>query len=1251
MSGSRAIGSLPLILVLIAPVAAAADEAPASELREVVELYAADRTVLQRRYPVERSPQRVARLKRFHEEWRARVARVDFEPLGLEGRLDHILLRNEIDNDAKLLGRYEGWLAEAAPLLPFAPVILGLNDARLGMETLDASKAASVLDALAQQVEASRKEVEAAASQPDKPAAFRAQEAADGLKRVLESWYQFYAGYDPLFTWWAAAPYKKTVAALDDYRKALREKVLGIRLEEDEPIVGRPIGREALVSDLASEFIPYAPEDLLAVADREFAWCEAEMKKAARDMGLGEDWKAAVEKVKTLHVEPGKQPDLIRDLAREAEAYLEQHDLITVPPLAREVWRMQMMTPERQKVNPFFTGGEVISVSFPTEGMDHADKLMSLRGNNIHFARATVHHELIPGHHLQGFMTQRHHAHRRAFQTPFWSEGWALYWEMILWDRGFAKTPENRVGMLFWRMHRAARIIFSLRFHLGTMTPQECIDFLVDRVGHERANAAAEVRRSFNGSYPPLYQLAYMMGGLQFKALHAELVGSGKMTDRQFHDAVLTGGPMPVELVRARLLKLTLPRDYRASWQYAGERPAAKRSALPTPPPTRRDDVKEVLHGVEIVDPYRWLEDGRSPETRAWIEAQNRHLRALLDGRPGHEAIRSRLTALNRYDVMSVPQRRGERYFIQKRRLADDLSILYARTGLDGADEVILDPHPLSADHTVDVDVSDISEDGRLLVYGLRRGGEDETELHVRDVARRADLPDVLPRGLYRGVSLKPDGSGFYYAAQDRQTGVRIRYHAMGTPAGQDVEVFGRGYGPSQWIGASVSENGRHLLLTVQHGWGRNEVFVQDLAGGGPIRTVVKDVDAHFRPVFVGDRLIVQTDWKAPRWRVVEVDLKDPDPEGWREIVPQGPDAVQGIVPVGGKLLVHYLHNVTSQLKLFSLEGPALGEVALPGLGSVAALQGRWERDELLFSFSSYTEPRTTYRADVRTGKVEAWWRPQVPFDSAAYETKQVWYASKDGTKVPMFVTHRKGLALDGQRPALLYGYGGFNVSLTPGFSAAAAWWLEQGGVYAVANLRGGGEFGEEWHRAGMLENKQNVFDDFIAAAEWLIANRYTSPERLAIRGGSNGGLLVGAALTQRPELFRAVLCDFPDLDMVGYHRFEGNNPPALLEYGNAALPEQFKFLYAYSPYQKVKPGTKYPAVFLSTGDADTRVPPLQARKMAARLQAATSSGRPVVLLYDVKAGHAGGRPIGKVIEDQALQMAFLAWQLELEPR
>ena len=358
---------------------------------------------------------------------------------------------------------------------------------------------------------------------------------------------------------------------LDDYAAFLNREIVGIDEGGDPPIIGDPIGAGALEADLVHEIIPYTAPELIAIAEEEFAWCEREMLEAAEAMGYGDDWKAALEKVKTLHVEPGEQPVLVRELAEEAVAFLKERDLVTIPPLAEEVWRMSMLSPERQKVSPFFLGGEVVQISYPTAEMAHEDKLMSMRGNNPHFSLATVHHELIPGHHLQGFMTSRYNPHRSAFSTPFWGEGWALYWEMRLWDLGFPQTPEDRVGMLFWRMHRAARIIFSLRFHLGEMTPQEAIDFLVDRVGHERANATAEVRRSFNGSYPPLYQAAYMLGGLQFKALHEVLVESGEMSERVFHDAILTGGRMPVEMVRARLRQQPLTRDYETTWRFAGD--------------------------------------------------------------------------------------------------------------------------------------------------------------------------------------------------------------------------------------------------------------------------------------------------------------------------------------------------------------------------------------------------------------------------------------------------------------------------------------------------------------------------------------------------------------------------------------------------------------------------------------------------------------------------------------------------------
>ena len=664
-------------------------------------------------------------------------------------------------------------------------------------------------------------------------------------------------------------------------------------------------------------------------------------------------------------------------------------------------------------------------------------------------------------------------------------------------------------------------------------------------------------------------------------------------------------------------------------------------------PDTRVDNFRETIHGTEIVDPYRWLENQESPETRQWIDEQNKYTHALLDPLPSRPILAKRLTELMRVDSIGVPFERGGRYFLFTKKAQDDLSKLMLRKSLHGPEEVLIDPHTLSPDHTTSIGLEDVSRDGKLMLYSIRRGGEDETELRVMNVDRRNDLPDRLPRSLYRGVSFKNDGSGFYYNLQRREVGIRVFYHALGTDTSRDVEVFGKGYGPDKWISASVSDDDRYVLFTVQHGWARNEVYVQRLPDG-PIKTIVNDVDAHFYAGFAGNQLIMQTDWQAPNGRILAVDLEDPAREKWREIVPAAADSIQGYTLAGGRLFVNYLHNVVSNLKAFSIDGKPLFEISLPGLGSVSGLAGRWDSDEAFFVYRSFVTPPTIYRYKVSSRSTEVWSRQIVPFESDDFEVQQVWYPSKDGTKIPMFLVHKKGLQPDGKLPVLLYGYGGFNVSQTPRFSTTAAVWVEHGGVYAIANIRGGGEFGESWHKAGMLDKKQNVFNDFIAAAEWLIANKYTNSSKLAIQGGSNGGLLVGAALTQRPELFAAVLCEFPDLDMIGYYRFKNNNPPALLEYGNASDPAQFKFLNAYSPYQKVKPGTRYPAVFLTTGDADTRVPPLQARKMTARLQAATASGRPVLLLYDNKAGHAGGAPLSKIIDDLSLKMSFLFWQLQM---
>jgi uncharacterized protein (DUF885 family) len=572
-----------------------------SEMRVMIERFVADRTTLTRAYAIERSASERERLTRFYREWLDRLPKLDFDSMSQEGRIDYLLFRNHLQHEVRQLELQAKAEAATAPLMAFAPVVIGLEESRRRMEPVDAAKAAAVLDALAKQVDGARQSVEASlrAGPMKKTLGAEAAAAVAGLRGTLRRWFEFYNNYDPLFTWWAAEPFKSADTSLQTYATFLRERVAGVRGGNVEPpvvtrtgrrgggtapppavaaqpgssddIIGNPIGREGLMSELAHEMIPYTPEELIAVANKEFAWCEDQMKRAARDLGYGGDWRKALEFVKNQYVEPGKQPTLIRDLANEAIAYLDQHNLITVPPLARESWRMEMMSPERQLVNPFFTGGEVISVSYPTQTMSEEQKLMSMRGNNIHFSRATVFHELIPGHHLQGFMAARYRPYRRLFSTPFYGEGWSLYWELLLWDMNFAKSPENRIGMLFWRMHRCARIVFSLSFHLEKMTPAECIDMLVNRVGHERENAIGEVRRSLAGSYNPLYQAAYLLGGLQIRSLRKELVESGKMTDRAFHDAVLEENSIPIEMVRASLTKQKLTPGFTSGWKFYGQ--------------------------------------------------------------------------------------------------------------------------------------------------------------------------------------------------------------------------------------------------------------------------------------------------------------------------------------------------------------------------------------------------------------------------------------------------------------------------------------------------------------------------------------------------------------------------------------------------------------------------------------------------------------------------------------------------------
>jgi prolyl oligopeptidase len=699
--------------------------------------------------------------------------------------------------------------------------------------------------------------------------------------------------------------------------------------------------------------------------------------------------------------------------------------------------------------------------------------------------------------------------------------------------------------------------------------------------------------------------------------------------------------------------------------------PSGCSTGAPPPPESKRVDVVDTIHGVSLTDPYRWLEDQGSPETRAWIDAQNAYAERIVGESPTRERLRARLRELLEAPEASFPSRAGAYEYFALRRSRDDLPILYRRAatpegevppdpratlppGATSGDELVLDPHPLSPDHTTRVEMLSISPDGNLLLYGLRDGGEDEIEVRVRNVAEGADLPDRLPRALYDGVSFGRKGRGFYYTLRSRETGPRARFHEIGKPVAEDVTLFGEGYGPTCFIEASEIGDGRYLLFTVNHGWARSEVHIQDLARNGPPRALFTGVDARFDPELHDGVLYLRTNLDAPNNRLVAVDLErlPAGPPEIRGILTEKEDVLSGFTILDGKIYASYLHDVSSRILVFSLDGAPAGEIPLPPL-TTAELRGAAPGKAFL-TLASFTLPPTTYVLDLASGEKRPWSGDAgaVPFDPAGLRVEQVHYRSLDGTEVPMFLFHREGIETNGDNPTLLFGYGGFNVAMTPFFDPMAAVWVERGGVFAMANLRGGSELGEKWHRAGMLQNKQNVFDDFIAAAEFLIAKGYTRPERLAIRGVSNGGLLVASALTERPDLFRAVVCGFPDLDMIRFYTFRAtNNLPALLEYGDASIPEQFEFLRKYSPYQAVRDDTNYPAVMLTSGDLDTRVPPLQARRMTARLQAATTSGLPVILRYHPKAGHAAnyGMPVSRTVENLAMELAFLSQQLGTE--
>ena len=674
----------------------------------------------------------------------------------------------------------------------------------------------------------------------------------------------------------------------------------------------------------------------------------------------------------------------------------------------------------------------------------------------------------------------------------------------------------------------------------------------------------------------------------------------------------------------------------------------ACQAAAPKPPETRRDNVIDTLHGVPIQDPYRWLEDQQSPATREWIERQREYTAQVLEQAPDDNDIRARLEELYRVDAVSAPMVRNGRYFSARRNADQDLAVLYVRRSAEGPDEELIDPHRMSPDGSLSVIYADVSADGSLAAYAVRRGGEDEVEFRFIDVDSGEHLDDVLEHGRYVNVSIDRDRTGVFY---DRQTpdGPRVFHHVFGEDSGTDRVVFGRGYTPDKIIFSELSSDGRYLLVTVSHGAAaiKNELYFRDNWAGNQMHLIVNDIDATFEGHIADGTLFVLTDWEAPNRRLFAGNLRQPTADSWTEIIPEGAATIETFAAVGGRLVVRRLEGVQPRLTVHEPDGFPVRDIELPGIGSVGNIAGgTWENDETFYVFSSIAQPPTVYRYRVSDGVQQTWAELRAPVDAAAFEIRQVTYSSADGTAVPMFIAHQAGIKLDGDNPTLLTGYGGLNVSLLPEFSRMAVVWMERGGVWAMPNLRGGGEFGEAWHHAGMLENKQNVFDDFIAAAEWLIANKYTRADRLAIMGGANGGLLVGAALTQRPDLFAAVVCSYPLLDMLRYHRFlvAGYWVP---EYGSAMDPVQFEYLAGYSPYHHVVSGTRYPAVMLVTGDSDTRVAPLHARKMTALLQAETGSSNPVVLLYNAAAGHSGGRPVSAAIAEITAELRFLLWRTQ----
>ncbi len=697
----------------------------------------------------------------------------------------------------------------------------------------------------------------------------------------------------------------------------------------------------------------------------------------------------------------------------------------------------------------------------------------------------------------------------------------------------------------------------------------------------------------------------------------------------------------------------------------AGSSSASSGTSFPLAPPrAAQKPVIDMYHGVKVLDNYRWLEDGQSPETQKWVTQEMAYTRGILNRLPGREAIHNRLTELLSIGSVTPPVMAGRHYFYTRREGLQNQPVLYVRDGLDGADRVLVDANKLSADGTIALDWFQPSETGKYIAYGTSPSGSEMSTLHILETKTGTVLADTIERTRAASIAWKLDNSGFYYTRSPKPGEVpagqemynrHVYYHELTNdpediPEDSDQPIFGEGRDPEDWPNISLSNDGRWLLINVSQGWTKSELFLWKTNAGTPPTRITTGKNFLYSGEIYNGKLYITTNEDAPRYRVFVTDVGNYEREAWKELIPQSDAVLQGVAVYGGKLFAQYEQNASTQLKLFDLDGKMVKDLALPAIGSVYQTGGRWDRDEIFYGFQSFTFAPSIYRYDLKEASTSLWSKVEAPsIDPAAYEVNQEWFKSKDGTRVPMFVVNKKGVQKNGKNPTLLTGYGGFNVSLTPSFSRTAYLWMEHGGIFAVANLRGGAEFGEDWHRAGMLDKKQNVFDDMIAAAEYLMAEKYTDKNHLAIQGGSNGGLLMGAMITQRPDLFRAVVCQVPLLDMIHYQDFQ----IAKLwvpEYGTSENAEQFKWLYAYSPYHHVKPGVEYPATLFMTADTDTRVDPMHAKKMTAEMQAEAKNGtshtRPILLRIESKAGHGAGKPVTKQIEEFTDVYSFLFWQL-----